>query len=124
MKRTILFASVMMLGLACVSATARGHKTPLSGTWDCVSHGGAQGDMKFTLYLQESKEVVDGKINSPLGSTDITSGALRRNELELHFDLPQGSYTLMGHLDKDGKIIGGWSLDSDKGSWEATKRGD
>jgi hypothetical protein len=114
----------MIFALTCASASARGHKEALTGTWDCVSHGGAQGDMKFTLYLEQSKEVVDGKIKSPLGATDVTAGALRKNDLELHFDLPQGSYTLMGHLGKDGTITGGWSLDSDKGTWEATKHGD
>jgi hypothetical protein len=101
-------------------SAAKEHKTSLSGTWDCVAHGGSQGDMNFTLTLQQSKEMVDGSINSPLGATQITSGALRKNELELHFDLPQGSYTLMGKLEK-GQITGAWSLDSDKGSWEGTK---
>jgi hypothetical protein len=112
---TILFAAGLGMG--------REHKTALSGTWDCVAHGGAQGDMAFTLYLKQSGENVDGSIASPLGGTQISSGALRRNELELHFDMPQGSYTLMGRLEK-GKLTGAWSLESDKGAWEGTKHED
>ena len=112
---TIFFAAGLGMG--------REHKTALSGTWDCVAHGGAQGDMAFTLYLKQSGENVDGSIASPLGGTQISSGALRRNELELHFDMPQGSYTLMGRLEK-GKLTGAWSLESDKGAWEGTKHED
>lgn len=107
--------------LAASLLVAKDHKTSLSGTWDCVAHGTSQGDMKFTLVLQQSKEVVDGSINSPLGATEISSGALRRKDLELHFDFPQGAYTLMARLE-DGKLTGAWSLESDKGSWEGTKR--
>ena len=123
MKRKL---TLLGIGLAVVFAAgvlmARGRKTSLSGTWDCVAHGTSQGDMKFTLVLQESKEVVDGSINSPLGQTEVSSGALRKRELELHFDLPQGGYTLMAHIENDGTLVGAWSLDSDKGSWEGTKR--
>jgi hypothetical protein len=122
MKRSLILVGICLTVLFTASVgTAKDRKTSLSGTWECVAHGGPQGDMAFTLYLQQSKEVVDGSIRSPLGGTQISSGAIRKNELELHFDLPQGSYTLMGRLEKGGKIVGAWSLESDKGAWEGTK---
>ena len=122
MKRSLILIGICLTLLFAASlGMTKDRKTSLSGTWDCVAHGGAQGDMAFTLYLQQSKEVVDGSIRSPLGGTQISSGAIRKSELELHFDLPQGSYTLMGRLEKGGKIVGAWSLDSDKGDWEGTK---
>jgi len=122
MKRSsILIGICLAVFLLASLGMAKDKKGGLTGTWSCTSHGGPQGDMAFTLTLQQSKELVDGSINSPLGATQISSGALRKSELELHFDLPQGSYTLMGHLEKGGKIVGAWSLDSDKGSWEGTK---
>ncbi len=122
MKRVLILIGICLTVLLAASwGMAKDKKMGLSGTWSCVAHGGAQGDMAFTLSLQQSKELVDGSITSPLGATQISSGALRRNELELHFDLPQGSYTLMGRLEK-GKITGAWSLDTDKGSWEGTKQ--
>jgi hypothetical protein len=121
MKRSLILAGIVLAVIGvCGQGIARDHKTSLTGTWDCVAHGGPKGDMAFTLYLQQSKEIVDGSIASPLGGTQVSSGALRKNELELHFDLPQGSYTLMARLEK-GKLTGAWSLDSDKGSWEGTK---
>jgi hypothetical protein len=122
MKGSLILIGICLTVLFTVSVgMTKDRKTSLSGTWDCVAHGGPQGDMAFTLYLQQSKEVVDGSITSPLGGTQVSSGALRKNELELHFDLPQGSYTLMGRLEKGGKIVGAWSLESEKGSWEGTK---
>ena len=119
MKRMFI-CSLMALTVFASLATAKEKKVSLTGTWDCQAHGGPQGDMAFTLYLQVNKETVDGNISSPLGATQITSGTFRKNQLELHFDMPQGSYTLMGKLEK-GQLSGAWSLDIDKGVWEGSK---
>jgi hypothetical protein len=119
MKR-ILICGLMALTVFASLATAKEKKVSLTGTWDCQAHGGPQGDMAFTLNLQLNKETVDGNISSPLGATQITSGTFRKNQLELHFDMPQGSYTLMGKLEK-GQLSGAWSLDTDKGVWEGSK---
>jgi len=121
MKRNLVLIGICLtVIMGATTGVARDRKATLSGTWDCVAHGGPQGDMAFTLYLQQSKENVDGSIASPLGGTQVSSGAMRRNELELHFDMPQGSYTLMGRLEK-GKLTGAWALETDKGSWEGKK---
>jgi hypothetical protein len=123
MKRNFIYlGTALSVLLAASLAMAGGKKTSLTGTWDCQAHGGPQGDMAFTLYLQENKETVDGNISSPLGATQITSGTFRHYQLELHFDMPQGSYTLMGKLEK-GRLSGAWSLDTDKGTWEGNKHG-
>ena len=114
---------ILTLLLAAGPALAKEKKGGISGTWDCQAHGGVQGEMHFTLYLQEDKEMVEGNITSPLGGTQVSSGNFRHGQLELHFDLPQGSYTLMGKLEKGGKMTGAWSLEGDKGAWEGTKRG-
>ena len=121
MKRNFICGVVgLTVLLAGSPAIGKGRKVALSGTWDCQAHGGPQGDMAFTLYLQQNKETVDGNISSPLGATQITSGTIRKNQLEIHFDMPQGSYTLMGKFEK-GKLTGAWSLDTDKGAWEGNK---
>jgi len=77
--------------------------------------------MAFTLFLQQSKENVDGSISSPIGGTQISSGTFKRNILEIHLDTPQGAYVLMGKFEK-GKLSGTWSSDSDKGIWEGKKQ--
>jgi hypothetical protein len=92
----------------------------MTGTWECQAHGGPQGDIAFTLFLQQTKESVDGNISSPMGGTQISSGTFHRNMLEIHLDTPQGNYILMGRY-KKGELSGTWSSDSDKGTWEGKK---
>lgn len=126
MKRTVIYVAISLLILFTPSlSVARERKGLLTGTWDCQSHGGKEGDMAFTLFLQQDKqdkEVVDGTISSPIGGTQISSGTFRRNMLEIHIDTPQGSYILMAKFEK-GKLSGTWSLDEDKGVWEGKKQG-
>jgi len=125
MKRKTWMIAVWIptaLLLILFTATAKERKN-VSGVWDCQSHGGNLGDLTFTLTLQQDKENVDGTINSPLGSTQVTAGSFKHYQLELHFDLPQGTFTLMAHMEK-GKLVGAWSMDSDKGAWEGVQQAD
>lgn len=123
MKRKLIYISLgIMLLFAASLALAREKKGPMSGTWDCEAHGGSQGDMSFTLSMQQNKEVVDGSISSPIGGTQFSSGTFRRNMLEIHLDTPQGNYSLMAKFEK-GKLSGTWASDSDKGVWEGKKQG-
>jgi hypothetical protein len=127
MKYLYLSLLILMCGLMLVSpAAAKDKKVPLSGTWDCQSHGGNIGETAFTLYLQQSKqdkESVDGTVSSPIGGGQISSGTYRSGMLEVHVDSPQGAYILMARMEK-GKLSGTWSTDSDKGTWDGTKHGD
>jgi hypothetical protein len=94
---------------------------PLTGTWDCMAHGGPRGDIAFTLYLEQSKEVVTGSVSSPMGGAEITSGSLKRKFLELQIETQRGNYIIMGKLEK-GQLSGTWSMDNgDKGTWEGKK---
>ena len=120
MKRKIIIGIGLALCLAASLAMAKDRKGLMTGTWDCQAHGGSQGDMAFTLFLQQDKENVDGSISSPIGGTQISSGTFKRNLLEIHLDTPQGAYVLMAKFEK-GKLSGTWSSDNDKGIWEGTK---
>lgn len=94
---------------------------PLTGTWQCTSHGGPNGDMSFTLYLEQQKETVTGSVSSPIGDTEITSASFKKKNLEVHIDSPQGNYLLTGKL-KKSQLTGDWSVDTGpKGTWEGTK---
>ena len=122
MKRTLTYIGIGLTVLFAANlAIAKARKGPMTGTWDCQAHGGSQGDMAFTLFLQQDKETVDGSISSPIGGTQISSGTFKRNMLEIHLDTPQGNYTLMGKFEK-GKLSGTWSSDSDKGIWDGKKQ--
>ena len=125
MKRKLsLIAICLTVFLTATVSTAGAKKSksgPITGTWECQAHGGSQGDMAFTLYLTQNKELVDGSISSPIGGTQISSGTYRRNMLEIHLDTPQGNYVIMGKY-KKGQISGSWTSDSDKGTWEGKKQ--
>src|SRR5271157_3607478 len=122
MKRRLIYIGIGITVLFAVSlAVAKDKKGPMTGTWDCQAHGGSQGDTSFTLYLQQDKETVDGSISSPMGGTQISSGTLKKNMLEIHLDTPQGNYVLMAKFSK-GTLSGTWSSDNDKGTWEGKKQ--
>ena len=121
MKRNLMYIVVGIAVLFATSLTiAKEKKGPMTGTWNCQAHGGSQGDMAFTLVLQQNKETVDGSVSSPIGGTEISSGTFKKNMLEIHLDTPQGNYTLMAKFNK-GTLSGTWSSDSDKGNWEGKK---
>ncbi len=125
MKRTLGAAAIgsVMLWLAALAlATDKKPKAgPLTGTWECVSHGGPHGDMNFTLYLEQNKETVTGTVSSPLGSTELTSASFKNNTLEIHIDTDQRNYLLTGRY-KHGQLAGAWSTNEDqKGTWEGKK---
>jgi hypothetical protein len=122
MKRNIIFLGFCTAILFAASfAMAKDKSGNLTGTWDCQAHGGSQGDMAFTLYLQQNKEIVDGSISSPLGGTQISSGTFRKKMLEIHIDMPQGGYNFLAKFEK-GALSGTWSNDTEKGPWEGKKQ--
>lgn len=124
MKRTlvILGACLMLVFSATVVAKEKKAKTgPLTGTWECTSHGSSQGDMPFTLYLEQNKEDVTGSVSSPMGGTELSSGSLKKGALEIEIDTPQGNYKLAGKL-KKGRLNGTWSTEDQKGTWEGKKQ--
>jgi hypothetical protein len=120
-RKSIYIGICLTLFIAASLAMAKDKKGSLTGTWDCQAHGGSQGDMAVTLYLEQDKESVDGSISSTIGGTQISSGTFKRNMLEIHIDTPQGAYVLMGKLTK-GTLAGTWSSDSEKGTWEGKKQ--
>jgi hypothetical protein len=121
MKRNLIFILIFVAGLFTVSlAVAKEKESPMTGTWDCVSKGGPNGDMTFTLYLEQNEENVDGSVSSPIGSARITSGTFKANALEIHIDTDDGNYVLTAKFDK-GALSGTWTHDPDKGTWEGKK---
>jgi hypothetical protein len=113
--------AVLFTASLSIAAEKKSKGGPITGTWECQSHGGSQGDMAFTLYLTQNKELVDGSVSSPIGGTQISSGTFRRNMLEIHIDTPQGNYVIMGKY-KKGQISGTWTSDNDKGTFEGKKQ--
>jgi hypothetical protein len=126
MKMRKIVPIVLCLSVVFAAAFAFGNEKkpkpgPLTGTWECTAHGGSQGDIPFTLYLEQTKDSVTGSVSSPMGGTDISAGTLKKNDLEIHIDTPQGNYQLTGRL-KKGELSGKWSSDTESGTWEGKKQ--
>jgi hypothetical protein len=126
MKMRKMIPIVLTLALSFAAAFAQGQAKkpkpgPLTGTWECTAHGGSQGDMPFTLYLEQDKETITGSVSSPMGGTEISAGTLKKNDVEIHIDTPQGNYQLTGKL-KKGELSGKWSSDTENGTWEGKKK--
>jgi hypothetical protein len=123
MKRNLKLVCLLVLCVAAFAAAAekKPKPGPLTGTWECTSHGGSQGDMPATLYLEQNRDVVTGSVSSPMGGTQITSGSFKKNVLEIQIDTPQGTYRITAKL-KKGQLTGEWSSDNEKGTWEGKKQ--
>ena len=125
MKRVLTTLAVCLAVVCLASLGVAKEKKPkpgkLTGTWECVSHGGSQGDMPFILYLDHSKETVTGSVSSPMGGTQITSASYKKKTLEIRIDTPMGNYLLTAKLKKD-QLNSPWSIDTgEKGTWEGKK---
>ncbi|HEV2351884.1 MAG TPA: hypothetical protein VG028_18800 [Terriglobia bacterium] len=125
MKRILISISAcaLVLGMA-VSLYARNKNSkpgPLTGTWECTSHGGSGGDMQFTLTLEQDKETVTGSVTSPIGSAELSNATYSKKSLEIHIDSDPDEYVLTGRL-KGGKLSGQWTHGDEKGAWEGAKR--
>jgi hypothetical protein len=94
---------------------------PVAGTWECVAHGSVQGDVPFTLTLQQNKEMVTGTVATAQGEAAITTATYKKKVLDIHIEIPQGTYRVTGKL-KEGRLSGDWSKDTDqKGAWEGKR---
>jgi hypothetical protein len=124
-KQNLVALGIFVLAMAVAGAAwAQGKSAdagPITGTWDCSSHGGDQGDSKFSLTLEQDGEKVTGSVDSPQGGMDITSGTFKDNKLEIRLETPQGNYVLSAEL-KDGELSGNVTLDDKaQGTWEGKK---
>jgi hypothetical protein len=125
MKRNLRLAGICLAVFCAASLAVAKEKKPkpgpLTGTWECMSHGSSQGDMPFTLYLEQTKDVVTGSVSSPIGGTQISSGSFKKKSLEIDINTPQGDYKLTGKL-KKGQLSGEWSSENEKGTWQGKKQ--
>jgi hypothetical protein len=128
MKRAIssvgvVLALVALASLALAATEDKPKSGPVTGSWECTSHGGGheEGDTPFTLDLEQDGEKVTGSVSSPQGGMEITSATFKDNLLEIHLDTPDGNYVLKATL-KEGQLKGDTTLDGNpKGTWEGKK---
>ena len=111
---------VLAFGLA-LQAKEKAGSSPLAGTWNCIAHGSQNGDIAFTLYLEQSAQGFTGTVSAPQGETDLTTVTFKDNHLKIDIDTGENDYTLTATF-AGGKLTGEWSLDGQKhGTWEGKK---
>lgn len=122
MKRFAVISVLCVLAFGItLYAKGKSNGSPLVGTWNCVAHGTEDGDLPFTLYLEQSGKGFTGSVSAPQGDTDLTSVTFNNNHLKITIDTDEHSYLLTATL-ADGKLTGEWSLDGqEKGAWEGKK---
>ena len=125
MKANWSSIGIWLLAVATVNlASAKGKEPkpgPLTGTWECVAHSSAQGDVEFTLKLEQTNESVTGTFINSSGEYPLTSGSYKNGVLEIHLDAPDGSYVATAKL-SHGQLSGHWSKDQEtEGGWEGKK---
>lgn len=122
MRRLAVMSVVCVLAFGvALQAKEKPSSSPLVGTWNCIAHGGSNGDTHFTLSLQESADGLTGYVSAEQGDADITSITFKNDRLKIDVDAGQNDYGLTGTLNK-GKLTGTWYLNGQKqGSWGGTK---
>ncbi|HEV3277656.1 MAG TPA: hypothetical protein VG860_12635 [Terriglobia bacterium] len=127
MKRpnlTILLSLLLCaLGCAWASPQKDAKAGALAGSWDCIAHGSVQGDVAFTLMLQQDHETLTGSVKTADGDLPITTGSYKDGALDIVMDSPDAKYTIKGKLD-GGQLSGQWTKEGDDGqggAWEGKR---
>lgn len=117
----VLCAAVLVYFAAASRAKEKSDSSPVAGTWNCVAHGGENGDIPFTLYLEQSANGLTGTVSAPQGDADLTSVTLDAGHIKITIDTDEHNYSLAATL-SGGKLEGEWSMDGQKkGTWEGKK---
>ena len=111
--------------LAGVAMTAHADSQasgPLTGSWQCESHGGHMGHLAFTLDLQQSGQNVTGSISTDQGVADVSSASFKDGILKFVVTTSSNEYHVTGKY-QDGKLAVTWTASGgqEKGTWAGTK---
>jgi hypothetical protein len=113
----------LIFGIVPITSQAKekAGSSPVAGTWTCVAHGGENGDIPFTLSIQQTAEGLTGTVSAPQGDANLTSVTFNDNQIKIAINTDEHSYALNATL-ADGKLAGEWYRDGQKqGTWEGKK---
>ena len=123
-RHAVMFVlCLFVFGIFAITSQAKEktNTSPVAGTWTCVAHGGENGDIPFTLYLQQAAEGLTGTVSAPQGDADLTSVTFKDNKIKIAIDTDEHNYSLTATL-ADEKQTGEWNRDGQKqGIWEGKK---
>jgi len=109
----------LLFAVASVKGTGAGKEkaetASLTGVWQCVAHGSSEGDVPFTLTLEQDGENVTGTIATADGELPIASGSFKNRALEIHSETEEARYLVTGELEA-GQLKGHWSKTAKPGA--------
>ncbi len=122
MRRFAVISTLCVLALGItLYGQSKANTSPIVGTWNCVAHGTKEGDLPFTLYLEQSGDEFTGSVSAPQGSTGLSTVSFKDNQLKITIDTDEHNYVLTATL-ANGKLAGEWSMDDQKqGAWDGKK---
>lgn len=129
MKRVLMVVSVGASLLVITSLVAGQEKKSnagvLTGAWECVAHGSVQGDVPFTLKMEQNGETVTGSVATDNGELEITSATYKDDTLEIHLEADSMKYEIKGRLQGE-RLQGQWSKEGGEegpqgGAWEGQR---
>lgn len=128
MKRSniAILLSLLLCAVGCAWAGPQkdAKAGALAGAWDCVAHGSVQGDVPFTLTLQQDHETLTGTITTADGELPIASGSYKDGALQILMEADGAKYTVKGKLD-GAQLSGQWTKEGDDGNqggaWEGKR---
>jgi len=123
LNRASIGMCLMCFTIACMiyGQEKKNNSGDVSGTWECIAHGSVEGDVPFTMRLEQKGETIEGAISTHTGEINITSGSFKENMLEIHCDTPDANYLVTGKL-KQEHLSGHWAKGTEQeGAWEGKR---
>jgi hypothetical protein len=112
----------LLMASGAKAQNSNASREPMTGTWQCVAHGGQNGDIPFTLHMeQHGPKHIYGWVTAQQGTADLTTGSRKGNHFQIEIDTDENQYTLTGILE-DSQLSGTWKQNGqEKGPWEGKK---
>ncbi|MGA9772877.1 MAG: hypothetical protein WBV94_27855 [Blastocatellia bacterium] len=104
----LVFTSSVAFG-ASFNPQAKPASDPVSGKYEGVAKSDQIGDIPLTVEIKNDNGKLSGKIDTPQGPSQITSGTFADGKIMMKFDAGGNEGTVEAMLSGD-KISGKWSL--------------
>lgn len=117
----LVFTSSVAFG-ASFNPQAKPASDPVSGKYEGVAKSDQIGDVPITVEIKNDNGKLSGKIETPQGPSQITSGTFADGKITMKFDAGGSEGTVDATLNGD-KISGKWSLSGMGGPLELKRAG-
>lgn len=117
----LVFTSSVAFG-ASFNPQAKPASDPVSGKYEGVAKSDQIGDIPLTVEIKNDNGKLSGKIDTPQGPSEITSGTFADGKIMMKFNAGGSEGTVDAMLNGD-KIVGKWALSGMGGPLELKRAG-